>query len=257
MLIDTHCHLNSLSKPAQELAIAKLESGCYLIDSSIDLESSEISLKLSQKYPLVYSSLGFHPFSAKKFSIGLIENYQKLINQNKKVVAIGEIGLDYKADLEIKQQVEAFRQFLKLAKLNNLVVMIHMRFKPEEPESQGRVLVLNILDEFFPSYGRVVFHCFSSSENFLQEIIKRKGNLSFSLNVLRKNKVILDSLVKCPLENLLLETDSPYMRIGQAQSTPLDIEKVYQRVAELRNIDLSELEAAVFANAKRVFNLKS
>ena len=247
MLIDTHCHFNSLAAGIRE----KLFSCCWdnhcFIDSSIDKESSLISISFSKQYDFIYTSLGFHPFCAEKFSSETPTEYERLIDANKKIISIGEIGLDYKADTALKKQENVLVSFIQLAKKKNLPVVIHNRL--------NTLMVLDVLDQFYKTYESIVFHCFSYSQDFLEKIIERGGFVSFSLNILRKNDDILSSLKKCPLENILLETDSPYMKIKNNSSTPLDIDKVYSHAAFIKDIEQKEMENIVFSNAKRVFSL--
>lgn len=247
MLIDSHCHINTLS--AQEKSKIFLESTekyCF-IDSSIDLDSTIHSLSLSRQHPNVYSSVGFHPFNADKFSDKTIKKYARLIDESPKVVAIGEIGLDYKAEVDLDKQEEVLRKFIELAQKKDLPIAIHNRL--EGPR------ILKILDEHYPSYEKVVFHCFSYSKEVLDKIVKKNGLISFSLNVLRKKKDLMASVESCPVENLILETDSPYMRVEDRLSTPLDIEKVYSFVAKVKKIKPESLEEKVYSNAKRFFSI--
>jgi len=247
MLIDSHCHINTLSSEERDAIFLKPLSQYLFIDSSIDLESTLVSLNISSKYDCVYSSVGFHPFSADKFFDNTIAKYKKLITESPKAIAVGEIGLDYKADAPLARQEEILRAFIELAQKKELPISIHNRL-------QGP-LILNILDDYYPSYEKVVFHCFSYSSDFLGKIIEKNGVISFSLNVLRKRPDLLTSLKACPPENLILETDSPYMRIGNKMSSPLDIEKVYSFVAEVKKIDLPQLEEKIHSNAKRFFKI--
>ncbi len=245
MLIDSHCHLNSLSKITREDVISSSNSNYCFIDSSVDLNSSKVSLEISSQYDFVYSALGFHPFAGKSFSPTVVRDYEKLIDHNKKVVAIGEIGLDYKADFSAQAQEDILAAFIELAKSKGLPVMIHNRWQDTK--------ILDILDKFYSSYERVVFHCFSSGQDFLAKIIERRGFVSFSLNILRKREEITQSLENCPLDKLILETDSPYMRAGGKPSTPLDIDKTYKIAAEIKGISKEELEEAVSLNIKELF----
>ena len=247
MLIDTHCHLNSLSLEQIDLVTSSFPKDAFLIDASIDYESSIKSLEVSSQYPFVYSSLGFHPFSVNRFNPDLIEKYRELIKINKKIVAIGEIGLDHKADAPLEKQAEILGEFIGLAKQLNLPVLIHNRL--------DSLKIIEVLDGFFSSYEKVVFHCFSYSPQFLAKIIERKAFVSFSLNVLRNDPKIIASLKECPIQNLLLETDSPYMRIKGKISSPLDIERMYPFAASVKEIDRDKLEEAVWQNAQRAFNL--
>lgn len=245
MLIDSHCHLNCLSKIAREDVIASSNRNYCFIDSSINLDSSRISLEISAKHDFVYSALGFHPFSGKSFLPTVVRDYELLIADNKRVVAIGEIGLDYKADFPAKAQEDILSAFIELAKSKGLPVMIHNRW----PDSK----ILDILDKFYSNYQAVVFHCFSYDQDFLAKIIERRGFISFSLNILRKKQELSESLRRCPIDKLLLETDSPYMRLNGKPSTPLDIEKVYTSAAEIKGIRQEELERAVSRNIKELF----
>lgn len=251
MLIDSHCHFNSLSESIQKEIIDTCSRDYCLIDSSIDLESSQIAVKLAKKHDFLYTSLGFHPFWADKFSEQILSIYRKLINENKKIVAIGEIGLDYKADCTFNKQKEVFSSLLQLAQEKSLAVLIHYRISKDDDEFK----ILEIIDRHFKSYEKVVFHCFSYSLALLNEITARGGMISFSLNILRKKKNIIESLKECPYSNLLLETDSPYMKINGIDSKPSDILSVYSLAASIKNISEEELRQKVFLNAKKVFQL--
>ncbi len=247
MLIDTHCHLNSLPPQSRGQVIEACSSGCVLINSSIDLESSKESLRLCGEHYFIYSALGFHPFSASQYDPQILIQYQELATNNSKVVAVGEIGLDHKADVPLERQEEIFREFIQLAVKLGLAIIVHNRLEGYK--------ALDTLDDYLSSYENVVFHCFSYSPEFLDKIIAKGGCVSFSLNILRGNDKIIASLKKCPLENLLLETDSPYMRIEGKPSTPLDIGKVYEAAANIKEMDIKKLEEIVFANAKKIFKI--
>jgi len=247
MLIDAHCHINSLNKSTLNETLSLASNNYIFIDSSINVNSAELSLEISRAYPFIYSAIGFHPFSAKEFSDTTIETYKKLIQENKKILAIGEIGLDETAETPRESQEKILKAFFALAKDTGLPILIHNRLK--EP------IIFNLLDDFFSSYEKVIFHCFSYNYEMLQRITGKGGSVSFSLNILRKKKDIIDSLAKCPPENLLLETDSPYMRINNRPSTPLDIREVYNLAASVRQIPVKDLEEVVLANFKKTFHV--
>jgi TatD DNase family protein len=247
MLIDAHCHLNCLSSVQIEEVTASAGHEYFLIDSSINIRSSLVSLKLSKAHANIYSSLGFHPFNTGEFSADTLTHYEELLQSHKKIVAIGEIGLDYKAisDNPLPVQEEIFKTFVILAKKFNLPIIIHNRM--------ASMKIFSLLDELLPSCEKVVFHCFSYPVDFLEEILKRKGFISFSLNVLRKKEELISSLKKCPPEFLLLETDSPYMKIKERPSSPLDIAEVYSFVSSVKGMEAKNLEATIFSNAKKLF----
>jgi TatD DNase family protein len=248
MIIDSHCHFNSLSSDIIEEIFSSVSSGLVFLDSSTDFKSTQASLSISKQYPFIYTSAGFHPFWGHEYSDDLVDKYDALINGNDKVVAIGEIGLDYKAQIPLDKQEVIFRNFIKLAQKKDLPIVIHNRLSGYR--------ILDILDDCYPDYEKIVFHCFSYSKEFLEKILSKKGMISFSLNILRKKQDIMLSLKECPLNNMLLETDSPYMRIAGRPSTPLDIKSVYDFAAEVKEVDKNELEKQAYANAKRMFNLK-
>jgi len=161
-------------------------------------------------------------------------------------VAIGEIGLDYKSRLSFFEQSNIFREFIKLSLEFNLPLVLHNRWHNDA--------ILGILDDYLRDYKQVIFHCFSQDIHFLERILAKNGNVSFSLNVLRKTKKIDEALKEIPLGNMLLETDSPYMKIYGEYSTPLDIEKVYNYVATVKDISFDKLQNVVYSNARRIFS---
>jgi len=255
MLIDSHCHINSLDESTRAALFSRdLAEYCF-IDSTIDMETTCNSLSLSQWYPRLMTAVGFHPLSGEQYNENTIKEYQDIIDQNKKIIAVGEIGIDYKAPITLAKQEDIFRNFVALAYRNNLPVVIHNRVDRKMLFEGGTPYILNVLSEMVTSYERVMFHCFSFNCKFMDMIVERGGYISFSLNILRGNKDILDALKNCPADNLLLETDSPYMKIQDKPSSPLDIEKVYKLAAEVRGVSLKELEGAVYENAKKLFKL--
>jgi len=148
--------------------------------------------------------------------------------------------------LSYQQQRSILEKFISLSKEFDLPLMLHNRWHNDE--------IFSILDKYFTDYSKVIFHCFSQDINFLKHIIEKKGNVSFSLNILRRKNKLDEALKYIPLDNLLLETDSPYMKIYGEYSIPFDIIKVYNYTAHIRNISLDELKNTVYSNAKRIFS---
>jgi TatD DNase family protein len=247
MWIDAHCHINCFSHIQVE-RWHNFSKDYSFIDSSTNYKSSLISLELSREFPFIYSSLGFHPFWTKEFSPQTIEDYERLIDSNKKIVAIGEVGLDFKAEAPLQKQEDIFGRFIELAKTKDLPLLVHNRL--------NSFYILEVLNRFFSSYKKVIFHCFSYSPDLLAMILEKEGYVSFSLNLLRKKEKVLNSLKMCPLEHILLETDSPYMKIKNRDSTPLDIKEVYSFVAGVKGIEEKKLREMVLANVRGVFSLK-
>ncbi|MCM8823280.1 MAG: TatD family hydrolase [Candidatus Omnitrophica bacterium] len=247
MLIDTHCHINSLDNSTRNYLFERVNKNYLFIDISIDYKSALSSYSLSQKFPFIYTSLGFHPLTEEPFSLSILDNYKDLIVKSKKVIAIGEVGLDYKANISLDYQINILRNFILLAREHSLPLIIHNRVDDYK--------ILDILDDYYSDYESIIFHCFSQDKEFLEKVVNKKGAGSFSLNVLRRKKKLDEALINVPCDNLLLETDSPYMKIDNHYSNPLDIEKVYSYTAEVKNISIEDLRNIIFNNVKRIFNI--
>jgi len=243
MFIDNHCHINSLSR-RDFLKTLKAKNFLF-VDVSIDYETSLLSLEISSQNSFVYSCLGFHPLKGEFFKKEILNSYETLIRKNReKVIGIGEIGLDCKAKIDFHLQKEIFSSFIDLAKRFDLPLMIHNRWNSD--------LILDILDTYFTSYNRIIFHCFSQNASFLERVLKKDGWISFSLNLL-KRKDLKELLKNVPLKNLLLETDSPYMFCEGRPSSPLDIKKIYEFVSSQKNINMEKLTSQICHNFKKVY----
>ena len=247
MLIDTHCHINSLSDDQKRVVTLKA-CGYLFIDISIDYKSALKSLELSGAYNNIYSSLGFHPLSDEVFDPCIISQYKKLITNSKKAIAIGEVGLDYKAKISPPLQEKILEAFIKLARDCKLALIIHNRWHND--------YVFQILNRYFSNYQRVIFHCFSQDKYFLAKILEKNGFVSFSLNILREKPDIIQALKYTPLDSILLETDSPYMRIDGKLSTPLDIQKVYDFVSNKKDLSIDKLSEIIAGNLKKAFGIE-
>ncbi len=247
MLIDAHCHINSLTKNEFDTVLSCAAEGIVFIDVSIDRQSLLRSLEISRTYDFIYTSLGFHPFSGDTFDVHTIEEVRSFLSSSERIVAIGEVGLDYKADLPEDRQVDILSKFILLAQEYRLPVMIHNRWKTD--------LIFDVLDRYFSDYSRVIFHCFSQDKEFMEKVIEKNGTVSFSLNILRR-KDIRDVLKYVGDGNFILETDSPYMKIEGKLSNPCDIRRVYELAAEVRNISLPGLCRIVAENVERLFGIR-
>ncbi|MCM8773144.1 MAG: TatD family hydrolase [Candidatus Omnitrophica bacterium] len=247
MLIDTHCHINSLDNYTRNYLFERVNKNYLFIDISIDYKSALSSFSLSQQFSFIYSSLGFHPLTEEPFSLSILDNYKNLIVKSKKVIAIGEVGLDYKAKTSLDYQINILKNFILLAKEYSLPLIIHNRWDGYN--------IFKVLDDYYSNYESIIFHCFSQDKEFLEKVVSKKGTISFSLNVLRRKKKLDEVLITVPCDNLLLETDSPYMKIDNHYSTPLDIEKVYSYTAEVKNLSIDDLCNIIVKNVKRIFRI--
>ncbi|MDO8886309.1 TatD family hydrolase [Candidatus Oleimmundimicrobium sp.] len=254
MLIDTHIHLDLYQNTnIDELVDEALQKGVkILIDVGIDILSSRLAVKFAEKYSNVYAVTGIHPHEAKFVNEKTLEELKALVN-NPKIVAVGEIGLDYYRNLSPKDlQKKAFLAQLNLAKSLDLPVVVHDRDAHED--------VIKMLKEVnFPS-GKVLIHCFSGDVNFLNEVLKMGYYISIGGPVTFKNaKKVVEVVKNVPLERLLLETDGPYLAPHPHRgkiNRPVFIPLIAQKIADIRGISFAEIEKATTENALKFFGIK-
>jgi len=249
--IDTHCHLDILESTPEETIIEAKQAGVQrMVTIAVDEPSLDFVSSTVQEFPAVYGSVGFHPHDASKLTKSLLQKIRQLAEEQHKLIAIGEIGLDYhymNSPAEIQQQ--AFRKQLQLAVELNLPVILHSR----EAETD----TLNILQEFpVPSHG--VAHSFTSSIEMARTLVEMGWYLGIYGIVTVKSAEDLRKVVRwLPLARLLLETDSPFlapMPFRGKPNKPAHIPAIATFIAELREISLEELAQQTTANAQRLFN---
>jgi len=249
--IDTHCHLDILESTPEETIIEAKQAGVQrMVTIAVDEPSLDFVSSTVQEFPSVYGSVGFHPHDASKLTKSLLQKIRQLAEEQHKLIAIGETGLDYhymNSPAEIQQQ--AFRKQLQLAVELNLPVILHSR----EAETD----TLNILQEFpVPSHG--VAHSFTSSIEMARTLVEMGWYLGINGIVTFKNAEDLRKVVRwLPLDRLLLETDSPFLApipFRGKPNKPAHIPAIATFIAELREISLEELAQQTTANAQRLFN---
>ncbi|EEG76593.1 TatD family hydrolase [Dethiobacter alkaliphilus] len=252
MLIDTHAHLNdkrfSDDLPSV-LERAKAAGVEIIINVGYDLASSENSLKFSDRFPQMYAAVGIHPHEAAQTPKGSLEGLRRLAVENK-VVALGEMGLDYYYDHSPRPvQQEMFRRQIRLALELDLPVIVHDRDAHHD--------VLTILREEGAVKG--VMHCFSGDVAFARQCLDLGFYLSLAGPVTFKNAKDLAAVAReVPLERLLLETDAPYLApvpYRGKRNEPAHVAVVAQKVAEIRETDVASIARQTTENAKRLFNL--
>ncbi|MDD2689433.1 MAG: TatD family hydrolase [Candidatus Omnitrophica bacterium] len=253
MFIDTHCHLDFPQfnqDRSQVIERARAEGIEYVINIGSSVKGSIDSLGLSKEYDFIYASVGIHPHEADNFD-EKSENSIRQLAKKEKVVAIGEIGLDYfKNYSKLENQKPLFISMLKLAKELDKPVVIHSR--------QAQNDTLKIIKESMPLKG--VVHCFSGDVDFLKAFLDLGFFVSFTCNITYKNANNLRAIVKeTPLEKLLLETDAPYLApegLRGARNEPAFIKLLAEEVAKIKEVSMEEVARATTANAKLFFNLK-
>ena len=249
--IDTHCHLDILESTPEETIIEAKQAGVQrMVTIAVDEPSLDFVSSTVQEFPAVYGSVGFHPHDASNLTKSLLQKIRQLAEEQRKLIAIGETGLDYhymNSPAEIQQQ--AFRKQLQLAVELNLPVILHSR----EAETD----TLNILQEFpVPSLG--VAHSFTSSIEMAKILVDMGWYLGINGIVTFKNAEDLREVVRwLPLEHLLLETDSPFLApipFRGKPNKPAHIPTIACFIAKLRKISLEQLSEQTSANAERLFN---
>ena len=254
MLIDTHCHLDFSQFDSDRAAVIKRATDNkidYLINIATDIDSSFRSKDLADKFSSVFFTIGYHPHYADKFNKDDIGKLDSLV-ENKKLVAIGEVGLDYYRNLSSRdKQKEAFREFFRLAKKLDLPLIVHCR------ESQTDIY--SILKDEFSDFRKVVFHCFSGPEDFMDRCLELGAMFSFTANITYPKAMKLKILVrKIPLEKIMLETDSPYLapqKFRGQRNEPSYVHFVAQELASIKNTTFEEIATTTTQNAKRFFKL--
>ena len=250
--IDTHCHLDKLDSTPEEAVNEAKDAGVKrMLTISVDEPSLDFVSNAVQQFPEVYGSVGFHPHDASAMSDSLENKIRQLAQDEDKVIAIGEIGLDYHylyCPVEVQQRV--FRQQLMLAEELNLPVVMHSR----EAEAD----TLNILKEI-PVKSLGVAHSFTSSFEMARTLVEMGWYLGINGIVTFKNTEDLREVVRwLPLEKMLLETDSPFLTpvpFRGKPNKPAHIPVIATFIAELRDISLQELAEQTNENAQRLFKL--
>lgn len=250
MYIDTHCHIlkEEYSNIDELITECKLKNVNKIIISGCELNNIEESIEISNKYENIYLSLGYHPSEASKITNIDIENLKNKIIQNKKVVAIGEIGLDYYWSKDNKEeQKKLFNCMLNLAEELNLPVVIHLR------------------DAFQDTYDilkkrnlKGVIHCFSGNLENAKMYISIGYKLGIGGVLTFKNSKLKDVIKFIDLNHIITETDSPYLApepYRGKQNSPINIPIIVQEIAKQKNVDIKEVETKIENNVKELFQI--
>ncbi len=252
MFFDTHAHYDDEAFDADraELLASLPEEGVGLVlIPGCDVKSSEEALRLAQAHAHVYAAVGIHPEELAGCAEGDPERIDVLAGHSR-CRAIGEIGLDYYWDDSRKEeQKRLFRQQISIALRHDLPVIVHDR------EAHGDCLEI-VRD--YPAL-RGVFHCFSGSPEMALELLKRGWYLGFDGPVTYKNaKKALEVLAVCPMDRLLIETDSPYLSpvpMRGKRNDSRNLRYIAGRIAEIKGCTAEEIEATSTENGRRLFGI--
>lgn len=252
-LIDTHSHIDMKDFEDLDAVIsnAKTFGVEKIIIPSVNRDSFERVIEISNKYDEVYCALGIHPTEAQKAED---KDFNKILElaSDRKVVAIGECGLDYYWDKSfVNEQKEIFAKQLTIAKQLKKAIIVHDR---EAHKDTYDIICGNIKDEI-----PVVMHCFSGSLEFAKECVKKGFYIALGGVVTFKNAKKAHEIAKeIPLEYLLLETDAPYLTpepYRGKRNEPAYVKFVAETIAQIREISFDEVAQATTKNAKNVFGI--
>ncbi|ACU78994.1 TatD family hydrolase [Mycoplasma mycoides] len=258
-IFDNHIHFNDESKykdvNVKQLIEESNEHVTGWLCSSFDLISSKKAVEFSKEFENVFASIAIHPNDVQNFDNSVFDELEKLIT-NKKVVCIGETGLDYFYSKEhIKKQKEFFKKHISLAIKYNKVLQMHIRDQKDQFQAYDDVIeIIKDLNQITK-----VVHCFSANAIYAQKFLDLNCYINIGGAVTFKNAKDLQEAVKIiPLEKMLLETDAPYLAPhpyrGQVNH-PKYIYLTALKIAELKNVDVKEVIRITTLNSKKIFNL--
>ena len=251
MFTDTHCHVLSTSYYNPEKIINGLESNNIkrIIINGYNLKTNKEVVLLSTKYSNVYGALGIHPDNINENledSINFIKNNA----HNPKIIAIGEIGLDYYHNKNNKQeQIELLETFFKLAKELSLPVIIHNRDATDD--------LLRLLKKY---NLKGIIHCFSGSVETAREYIKLGFKLGIGGVLTFKKSKLPETLKEIPLSSILLETDSPYLTPAPLRGIPNEptyLKFVADTLCDIYNTNLNELSSTLEKSFNEIFDINN
>jgi TatD DNase family protein len=254
MFIDTHAHLDfkDFNADRREVIERALQKGVsVIINVGTDLAATRSVIKIADEYSECYASVGIHPHDAKDYDPDCLKELRALC-AHKKVVALGEIGLDYYRDLSPRdKQREMFIDLIGLHKETGLPLIIHARDAYDD--------IIEILRTQVGQAVCGVMHCFSGDEDVLTRVLALGLHVSFAGQITYKKNDIMRALVaKVPDKQLLLETDCPFLApqsIRGKRNEPACIPEIASVIAELRGVTVEDLARYTTLNAQQLFRL--
>lgn len=252
MFADTHCHLDFAQFDPDRDALLEGLAACgidFVINVGSTLKGSFDSVSLAQKYPFVYAAVGIHPHDADGASLQVIDQL-KVLAQERKVVAIGETGLDFfKNYSQRENQLLLFPRLILLAKELHLPLVIHSRQAAED--------TLDMLRQYMPLAA--VIHCFSGDKEFLGKCLDMGFFVSFTCNITYKKADNLRELVRfAPLERIFLETDAPYLApegLRGKRNEPASVRYVAQEISRIKGQSLQDVARITTQSARSFFRI--
>ena len=245
-IFETHAHLDfpQYNKDREQVLQNCFKNGIeHLINVGVELKTCRQSIALAEKHEQIFAAVGFHPHDAKKYD----SNFLRKIARHPKVVAIGEIGLDFYRDLSPRDiQRNVFEEQIKIALELELPIIVHDREAHDD--------CFEILSKHNPQ--KVVFHCFSGNEIFAEKILEKGWFISFTGSITYKNSVLENVIRLVSPGKFFVETDSPYLTpvpMRGKRNSPLFLRYVIEKIADIRGISPKKVAEITYRNACNFF----
>lgn len=254
MLFDTHVHLNARQfKEDQEEVIKRAyDAGVnYMVVVGFDRETIPLALKIAENHDTIYASVGWHPVDAIDMTDEDLTWLEEL-SAHPKVVALGEMGLDYHWDKSPKNvQKEVFRKQIQLAKKVDLPIIIHNREATED--------IIDVLQEENAKEVGGIMHCYNDSPDYIQACLDMNFYISFGGTVTFKNAPLPQKAVlEVPDDRLLIETDAPFLAPHPnrgKRNEPAYVKLVAEKLADLKGVSFEEISEITTNNAFEFFGI--
>ncbi len=252
-MIETHAHLyfDRFDADRDQVIQRAFDAGVRkIINIGIDIDTSLACIELAERHTGLFATVGIHPNDSMKLDDKSLAQLREL-SRHEKVVAIGEIGLDFHWDTcPVDVQKQAFHQQIRLAKDVGLPIVIHNREAGPE--------ILELLDSAGTDGLSGVFHCFSENAEIAEQALQLGFHISFTGNLTFKKSMLPEVAAAIPTERLLLETDCPFLspepKRGK-RNEPAHVVHIARKIAEIKGIELATLVATTSANAEALFRL--
>lgn len=256
MIFDTHAHYDdeAFDEDRDSLIASLKDNGITrVVNVGADLKGSRASVELADKYDFIYAAIGAHPDNAKEIDDAGIATLKEL-SKNKKVVAIGEIGLDYYWNKDNpEEQKEAFSRQINLARELSLPIIIHSRDAAKD--------TMDVLKEKDAGSVGGVMHCFSYSTEIAREVVDMGLYIGVGGVVTFKNgKKLREALLEVPLDKIILETDCPYLAPEPhrgSRNSSLNLPYVVKAIADIKGVSVEEVMKTTYNNACRMYRINN
>ena len=257
MITDSHCHLdfpelyNQLDKVISRAELNKIK---YLITICTTLESFDKIKMILSKYQNIYGTFGIHPHETKNYNQVDLNYILDIKKKNKKIVGIGETGLDFYYNLSDKKiQIRSFLLHIEAAKKLNIPLIVHTRNAEKETYDILKSEIIN-------SNLKILIHCFTGTKDFAKKLIDINCYISVSGIITFKNSHdLVDTISTIPIENLLVETDSPYLAPFPHRGKPNEpsyIVHTVEKLSQIKKISKEKVIRFTTSNSKKLFKFK-